>query len=207
MEGPAGRHRGEHIDDDVLEQYALDRLTGDQLAATEEHLLLCGYCRDRLEQLDAFVASLRTAIQNPALDPPRRGSAQSRVRGGFHALWAVTAAAAAVIGVGYFSPSGPGVREPATVEMRAMRGEPSAGVAPAKTPLVLRLDATGLPSADIYRVEVVDYSGASRWNGDVRLQSGMLVAQTPGMPPGMYWVRAIDPARPETLREYGLTLK
>jgi hypothetical protein len=67
MEEPTGNEPEDHISDDVLEQYSLDRLEEQELAAVEEHLLLCESCRDRLEGIDAFVASMRTALRDPKL--------------------------------------------------------------------------------------------------------------------------------------------
>ena len=72
MEGPAKNVWGEHIDDELLEQYALHRLGEPRTAKVEEHLLLCEYCCDKLNKLDAYVGTLRGAMQQspPAAAEP-----------------------------------------------------------------------------------------------------------------------------------------
>jgi hypothetical protein len=41
-----------HVSDEALEEYSLDRLPESSLATVEEHLLVCGPCRDRLEEIE-----------------------------------------------------------------------------------------------------------------------------------------------------------
>lgn len=41
-----------HLSDGTLEDYSLEKLVGPGLAAVEEHLLVCGPCRDRLERIE-----------------------------------------------------------------------------------------------------------------------------------------------------------
>jgi anti-sigma factor RsiW len=50
-----------HIAEDVLESYVMVRLSDAEIAAVEEHLLICQACRERLERLDDFVGSIRSA--------------------------------------------------------------------------------------------------------------------------------------------------
>jgi hypothetical protein len=53
-----------HIQDDVLERYALGRITeGGQVGAVEEHLLVCAGCRDRLRGQDEFARVVRAALR------------------------------------------------------------------------------------------------------------------------------------------------
>ncbi len=37
-------------------------MPGPQLAEMEEHLLICEFCRKRLEESDAYVAAMRRAL-------------------------------------------------------------------------------------------------------------------------------------------------
>jgi len=55
--------RRDHIDDDYLELYALDRLAEPDAARVEEHLLVCGECRMRLAASDAYVAAMGAACR------------------------------------------------------------------------------------------------------------------------------------------------
>jgi len=48
-----------HIDEDVLEAYALGKLKDDGLTQVEEHLLLCVPCQDQLRKVETFIKALR----------------------------------------------------------------------------------------------------------------------------------------------------
>ncbi len=56
--------------DDNLELYAMSRLDEAQTEALEEHLLLCEFCRERVEKTDQFINAIRQALvlETPALD-------------------------------------------------------------------------------------------------------------------------------------------
>lgn len=50
-----------HLRADTLERYTLGRLSDASAGHAEEHLLLCGTCRQRLDEFDSFLALLRVA--------------------------------------------------------------------------------------------------------------------------------------------------
>lgn len=52
-----------HPPEDWLEEYALGRLRGAQLARLEEHLLVCESCRRRLLETEDFIRATRSAAQ------------------------------------------------------------------------------------------------------------------------------------------------
>jgi len=53
-----------HIGEDSLDRYAAShRLPETELAAVEEHLLVCPACQDRLAAVDDFVGALGAALQ------------------------------------------------------------------------------------------------------------------------------------------------
>ena len=58
-----------HIEENTLERYALGQATGADLAATEEHLLVCERCRRRLAELEEFIAAFRGAVHGLASRP------------------------------------------------------------------------------------------------------------------------------------------
>lgn len=58
-----------HFDEEMLERYALGQLEGSDLAAVEEHLLVCQRCRDRVVELDQFIAAFRGAVHGFAQRP------------------------------------------------------------------------------------------------------------------------------------------
>jgi hypothetical protein len=209
MDGPARNGWGDHIEDDVLELYALDRLSEGRLGSVEEHLLLCEYCRGRLEEMDKFVVSIRDAIDKaePPKDATGRQAGMGR-SGGLKVVWAVLAAAAAVIAVGYMGPrrlpGGPAVQ----VQLRSMRGESGLAVTKAAELLDLRMDVTGLQPARTYRVDIVHASGKLRWSvSDVTAGPNGVEAKARALEAGSYWVRLIEQESGEIAREYGLRVE
>src|ERR1017187_9644073 len=57
----------DHVTEEDLEQYCLGGLTEVRCARLEEHLLLCGTCRDRLPATENFVRAMRQAPPVPPL--------------------------------------------------------------------------------------------------------------------------------------------
>jgi hypothetical protein len=49
----------EHPSEDLLERYSMGRLTEAEVAPLEEHLLICGECRNRGVLMDCDVAAIR----------------------------------------------------------------------------------------------------------------------------------------------------
>jgi anti-sigma factor RsiW len=56
-----------HIADDLLESYAMGKLSERETAPLEEHLLLCAGCQERLAGLDDFIQVVKAAL---AVPPP-----------------------------------------------------------------------------------------------------------------------------------------
>ena len=50
------------VPENLLEQYAMGKLSNDSCAALEEHLLICATCQVRLQQLDEFIRATKAAI-------------------------------------------------------------------------------------------------------------------------------------------------
>lgn len=61
-----------HFPDDILEKYAIGKLSDQESEPVEEHLLLCSVCQERLEELDDFVQAIRIALADPAPTPPAK---------------------------------------------------------------------------------------------------------------------------------------
>ena len=65
------RMSDDHINEDLLEQYALHRLKDDGvITSIEEHLLVCKWCQDRLEQIEL----MRTALPERIYDVDDSGT-------------------------------------------------------------------------------------------------------------------------------------
>lgn len=63
-----------HISDDDLEGYSLGRLDDAAVAPSEEHLLVCEACRNRLTRWDQYVRALRAAGRTVRVTPLTRGA-------------------------------------------------------------------------------------------------------------------------------------
>jgi hypothetical protein len=52
-----------HAEDEELERYSLVGIPDEECARLEEHLLLCGACRERLEEHDLIIGAVRLAAE------------------------------------------------------------------------------------------------------------------------------------------------
>jgi hypothetical protein len=195
-----------HIDEEILERYALGKLGEEDVAPLEEHLFVCHACQDRLDDTDAFVSAFRTAIQEvPA------GAAQERWYQRFFRIpkvaWVPALAAAAVLAI--VVQTTPTIDKPQLVQLRTYRGAEVGGEVAAGSPLDLRLGSENLKRGLPYRVEIVDSRGARVWYGVASWDedvAGVHVSKVLGA--GKYWVRLYEVAPDsELVREYGLTVR
>ncbi len=198
---------GDHASEDVLEEYSLGTLSGEELDEFEEHLLVCPVCQDRLEETDRFIRAFRIAAARMDASPPRLRAdpAWAMIRALLlrpaPALILAGALLAITVGWRLFSPEAHLAAVPVVLE--AHRGA-GAGTAPSGTPLALRLDAFGLPDTRTYAVEIVDASGNSVLSTFARRSRDQIeVTAARGFETGSYWVRVLGASR-ELLREYGL---
>jgi hypothetical protein len=51
----------QHVTDDTLERYAMQTLPEPEVGPLEQHLLICGECRERLDAEIEFVVAMRGA--------------------------------------------------------------------------------------------------------------------------------------------------
>lgn len=56
--------------DDLLESYAMGKLSGHEIEPVEEHLLLCPACQERCARLDDFIEVIKTALAAMSPSPP-----------------------------------------------------------------------------------------------------------------------------------------
>jgi hypothetical protein len=59
----------DHPSNDLLERYAMGKLTDPDLEQVEEHLFVCDSCRTRLAETDAFVSAMRAALHQLRDEP------------------------------------------------------------------------------------------------------------------------------------------
>jgi hypothetical protein len=61
-----------HIPDEDLELYSLNWLPTDKVAVVELHLLVCEWCRGRLQIEDEFTGAMKQGLRETS-PAPRRG--------------------------------------------------------------------------------------------------------------------------------------
>jgi hypothetical protein len=195
-----------HIEEEVLERYALGKLSEEQAAPLEEHLFICHQCQDRLEAADDLIKNLRLAAPLLEAEPAAEPWYQRFFRIPKLA-WVPAVAAAAVLAI--VIQTTPSLDRPQVVELRALRGGDSASEVESGSLLNLRLGTEGLRSGRPYRVEIVNSRGTRIWYGVVGWTDGAAGVNVPKLlGAGQYWVRLyeVDPDS-ELVREYGLKVR
>jgi hypothetical protein len=200
-----------HPTEEMLEEYAFERLPETETAVLEEHILLCEACQNELAGVDEFILRMKEATA--AFRPqPRFRVAWARLEQPWVRAAVVMAAFALILLVfagltkGRWAAPAP---EPVTVALAAFRGGEQGAFSegPARRRLALSIDAADLPAAESYRAEVVNASGRPAWSGPATLSGASLsFAIGRGFEPGVYWVRLYT-AQGRLLREFGLRLQ
>jgi anti-sigma factor RsiW len=188
-----------HIEETTLERYSIGSLEEEAAAEVEQHLLLCETCQTRVTEADAYIHAIKAAV--PGLPPePERQRWSFRILLPAFAVCALLVAAAVV----RFSPSVE--RPPTPIALYAMRGADVQARGPARRPLLLRPDLTGLPAASSYQLDLVNASGSLAWRGVLSNQGQPPGAIVPPLSRGFYFLR-VSSTSGELLREYSLELR
>lgn len=182
-----------HKTDEQLEFYALGRLSEADIAEVEEHLLVCAFCREILDEWDSFALAMHRAIANePAVDRKDWLAWMRRPVVPWVAGFALVVLAAGL----YWNSDRRPIAPLATLQLTAMRGEMPSVAEARQTELTL----TDTPSSAGLRMEVVDFAGKSVWAGPL-VRGGDRVKLTTPLRPGDYFVRLFDGAG-KLLHEY-----
>ena len=202
--GSRGRHAvtmkimpNRHPHQDLFEDYAFERLSLDEAANFEEHLLICEECQETLATTDEYIHVMKAATAAYA-----GGRATSPMpRQGQDLRWNAAAAAILLLTcltalLSSRAPTG----DPKQIALNSYRGAADVPLAPAGRPLDLKIDLRDVRAASGYRVEVVDRTGHRVWFG------GPPAHLAKGLPKGDYWVRLLTD-NGEWLREYGLVVR
>jgi hypothetical protein len=191
-----------HIQEDLLDQYAMATLSEGLVAEVEEHLLSCSLCQKRLIATDEFVHVFRAAATQADARPARQPRRFLTSR-----IIACTSAAAALAALWVFLISGEqrSAKPPsAMLLMQSFRGAEAAVHMVSGRPYRLVFDLSVQGTLD-YDVEIVDEvgNGILRRAGEVR--NGRLTVPVEKLARGAYWVRVYrtQPHR-QIVAEYGL---
>jgi hypothetical protein len=195
-----------HIDENVLDRYAMGTLPGAAIPQVEEHLLSCSLCQSRLVETDDFLIHFRAAATQVELHTApfwqRFVNAQRLIWGGS----AVAAAALMLLlvsGEPRFSKP-----QPAMVLMQSLRGpEEQAQIAKGSASLLI-FDVPIPATHPSYEVEVVDTAGKQILKGQGIVKDDRLAFPVQRLAPAAYWVRIYQKQPARTLvAEYGLQAK
>jgi len=191
----------EHIEENLLEQYAMGALPELPRAALDEHLLGCPDCQSRLVQLDAFMAAFRPAVLQMQKQPVRREPFGLLPR----LVWLSSVVALAACLLFVIPRPGAYSGAPAIIQMRALRGPESAARLTSGQPALLVFDVAGQAKPAKYEIEVVGPSGKAIWTVDTETKGDTLSVPVRKLDPGSFWVRVYR-EQPEKalLEEYAL---
>jgi hypothetical protein len=195
-----------HIEENVLDRYAMGTLPGESIPKVEEHLLGCSFCQSRLVQTDEFLVYFRAAATQVDLRPvplwQRLLNAQRLLWGG-----------SAVVAAGLMLLMAPGVPEqmkpqPAIVLMQSLRGPEGRTEVARGRPSVLVFDVPVVPASTVFEIEIVNTAGNEILKGNGKVNEDHLTFPIGGLAPAAYWVRVYQrqPAR-VLVAEYGLQAK
>ena len=184
---PKGFSFTTHPSEDLLEEYAFQRLAEEQVASLEEHLLACSSCQQALAEIDEYLLLMKQGIAQAAVSPAREGRRSwwlrwmpNRTPDRAAALatnwahsWAWTAAGAlaclaAAIFLSHRPPESVPIA-PVPIALVSLRGGESI-TAPRGAPLELQLDPGDSSSPADYRIEIVTSAGKRVWNGQAKLK-------------------------------------
>ena len=197
-----------HPSEDVLENYAFRRLSEEEMAGFEEHLLVCESCQENLEAVEEFTFLMKAAAACPPPHVAVRGADWIPLPAAIeNVAWggAMGAILLALLVLAWQPRVNPTL---AQVTLASFRGPEDVAIAhaPAHQPLHLSIAAADLPKTGTYRIRIVNAIGKPAWDGTLASASGKLTAVVPaGMDAGIYWVRLYT-GDSELLREFGLRL-
>jgi hypothetical protein len=190
----------DHIEENLLEQYAIGDSPEQSRAAIDEHLLCCQDCQSRLVQLDTFLAAFRPAVLQMQKQP---ATARKQFRLLPRLVWLGSAAALATCLLFLILVPGTHPVAPAIIQMHALRGPERAVRLTAGQSAVLVFDVSGQAQAVKYEVEVVDRSGKPISTFEAETKGETLSVPVRKLESGSYWVRVYRDEK-RLLEEYAL---
>jgi hypothetical protein len=185
-----------HLNDDVLERYAMSSLSEAEAEAVEDHIALCSRCLDRLDEATTYIEGMRAALKNGPEGEGRKVRLPSWIQRGWGApVWAGGALAAAgllfvTLRPGHLSPSADALPSPALVVLDGTRGASSVvhGAGPFDFELFMPADGRR------YHVELLDDGGRKLWDADVPGLNGKLHAVVKQkIDAGQYYLHVTEP--------------
>jgi anti-sigma factor RsiW len=193
----------QHIEGNLLDQYALGTLPAGSIAELEEHLLVCSICQSRLVEADELLLLFREAA---ALEDAH---ATSRWRNAFvfrNSFLSGTAAVLSALLILLITGDSRHTKlPPAILLMESLRGPEAAAVMASATPSLLIFDVAAQANRADYEIVIVGPVGTEVLKKRAEVRDGRLAVLVEGLARGPYWVRVYrnQPAN-ELLAEYSL---
>jgi hypothetical protein len=195
-----------HVPEDLLEEYAMGRLSRSDRARLHRHLRLCSSCQAELQEIDEYVKVIRAAtaaLRMTRLEPAGRHIFDPAVlRNPPITAWVAGIAALVLLVVPFYRGN------VTAVTLTAERGAFS--MPHARTGrILLKIDVTQIGRENGYQLEVVGPTGGPIWHASVEATRNQVAAEIPKrLRSGRYWIRLYDARSPRTLlREYGLEVE
>jgi anti-sigma factor RsiW len=193
----------QHIEENLLDQYALGTLSAESISELEEHLLVCSLCQSRLVEADELLLLLREAasLEDATATPRWRNAFAFRT-----SFWSGTAAVLSALLILLITGDSHHAKlSPAILLMESLRGPESAAVLASATPSLLVFDVAAQANPADYEIEIVDAVGNEVLKRGAEVRDGRLAVLVERLARGSYWVRVyrLQPAR-EPLAEYSL---
>jgi hypothetical protein len=195
----------QHPSEELFERFSMGTLSEVEAEPFEVHLLVCPACQDRAAEMDSYIRATRAALAAVVRPAPGRRRWVPRFTLP-DPVWIFAAAGIALLlTFAVRQDSGPNGTPALAVVVQAQRSVGPGASVPAGKPLVLELDAAGLPHLDSYEVEIVDGLGKPVLRHPARISHERVPLALHGLEAGRYWVRLYGPAPSgEVLREFGL---
>jgi hypothetical protein len=193
----------QHIEANLLDQYALGTLSAESIAELEEHLLVCSFCQNRLVEADEFLILFREAATPEDASTTQRWLNTFAFRTSF---WSGAAAAlAALLILLITGDSHHANLQPAILLMQSLRGPEAGAVMGSARPFLLIFDVAVQANPADYEIEIVDAVCNEVLDRGADVRDGRLAALVERLARGRYWVRVYrkQPGR-ELLAEYSL---
>lgn len=190
-----------HLNDELLDQYALSTLSEERLAGVEEHLLICEACQARLDASDEFAMLFRETAVQPDVRSQRSWRMFWNHRG---ANWTVAAAAAFSILILAVGPLRKPPTAPAAVFMQSLRRPDAPAQIAAGRPALLVFDIVPTAGVNNYEARIVNPVGIEILAVKASSKDGRLAVLVDRLRPGSYWVRVFQTDNREPIGEYGL---
>jgi hypothetical protein len=182
-----------HLNDDVLERYAMRGLSETEAEAVEDHIAFCSHCLNRLDETTAYVEGMRAALKHVPGEEPASKKLPWLQKGWGMPIFGGGALAAAGLIFLMLRPAAhhSGDLAPAAmVVVDGTRGSSTIVHGSGPFDFELFMPAEG----KTYHVELLDDGGRKLWEGDVPGMNGKLHALVKTeIGPGQYYLHVTEP--------------